>query len=340
MWGEKRTFAVMELLLHADLPQPPFTLSHRQRILLVGSCFADHIGERLRTDKFSVLVNPFGTLYNPAAIATHLLRCISRRPYTAADVWQGADGLWRNWMHYGTFAEPTAEALIERLNQTLTATADWLQRTDVLLLTWGTSVVYRLKENGELVANCHRQPDALFVRERIAAVDIVDFWLTTLQLLCSVRPGLRVVLTVSPVRHKRDGLHGNHLSKAELLIAADALSRQLPKVVAYFPAYELLMDELRDYRFYTSDMVHPTPQAADYIYERFCYVFVPEAEARLSARCRAVAAALAHKPFHPESEEYQQFLQRQMQEIAALKHECPSLDFEEEKELCNTRLKK
>lgn len=330
----------MELMLHADLPQPAFTLSHSQRLMLVGSCFADHIGERLRTDKFSVLVNPFGTLYNPAAIATHLLRCISRRPYTKADVWQGADGLWRNWMHQGTFAEPTAEALVERLNSTLNATADWLRRTDVLLLTWGTSVAYRLKENGEFVANCHRQPDALFVRERIAAVDIVDFWTTTLQLLCSVQPKLRVVLTVSPVRHKRDGLHGNQLSKAELLIAAEALSRRFPEMVTYFPAYELLMDELRDYRFYAPDMVHPTPQAADYIYARFCQAFVPEEEARLSARCRAVAAALAHKPFHPESDDYQQLLCRQLQEIAAMEQACPQLDFTEEKRLCNTRLRK
>lgn len=322
------------------MPQPAFTLSHSQRLLLLGSCFADHIGARLKTDKFPALVNPFGTLYSPDVIAHHLRRCMEGTPYTEADVWEGEDGLWRHWMHQGLFAAPTAGALVDRLNRTLLYTADWLRHCDVLLLTWGTSVVYRLKEGGQLVANCHRRPDGLFVRSRTCAAEIVDIWRDTLQQLCRVRPDLRVVLTVSPVRHRRDGLHGNNLSKAELLIAADTLAGSMPGRIAYFPAYELLLDELRDYRFYAPDMVHPTAQAADYIYERLCEAFVPEAEARLCARCRAIAAALTHRPFRPEGEDYQQLLRQQLQAMEAIERECPLIDFTEERALCNTRLRK
>ena len=330
----------MELMLHAELPNPPFTLSHSQRVLLMGSCFADAIGSRLQRDKFACLVNPFGTLYNPAAMAAHLFRCVSRRPYSTADVWQGADGLWRSWMHHGSFTADSAGELIALLNSTLEQTAQWLAMTDGLIVTMGTSVVYRLRESGLLVANCHRQPDALFLRERLAAVDIVDTWTTLLQLLRSVRPGLQVVLTVSPVRHKRDGLHGNQLSKAELLLACDALCRQIPEAVTYFPAFELLTDELRDYRFYAPDMVHPTEQAADYIYDRFRQCFISETEERISAQCRAVAEALAHRPFRPDGEEYQHLLQQQMVHIRQLAEKYPWIDFTEETELCLTRLRK
>ena len=330
----------MDLMLHTELPHPPFTLSHSQRVLLMGSCFADSIGGRLQRDKFACLVNPFGTLYNPSAMAAHLFRCVSRRPYSTADVWQGADGLWRSWMHHGSFTADSAEELTARLNATLEQAAQWLATTDVLIVTMGTSVVYRLRESGSLVANCHRQPDVLFLRERLAAVDIVDTWTTLLQLLRSVRPELQVVLTVSPVRHKRDGLHGNQLSKAELLLACDALCRQMPEAVTYFPAFELLTDELRDYRFYAPDMVHPTEQAADYIYDRFRQCFISEAEERISAQCRAVAEALAHRPFRPDGEEYQQLLQQQMVHIRQLAEKYPWIDFTEETELCLTRLRK
>ena len=331
----------MDWQMHAELPQASFTIGHDRRLLLLGSCFADEVGRRLLRDKFPCLVNPFGTLYNPAAIAAHLFRCVSRQPYTTDSpelLHDEHSGCWHSWMHHGTFAAPTAGALVDTLNRALERTADWLAQTDVLVVTMGTSVVYRLLADGRLVANCHKQADGLFRRERLAAVDIVDTWTTLLRLLISVRPPLRVVLTVSPVRHKRDGLHGNQLSKAELLLACDALQRQWPEVVVYFPAYEILMDELRDYRFYAEDMVHPTAQAADYIYECFCRTFVPPAEEDLSLQCRRIGAALAHRPFHPEGADYQAHLRRQLDQVAALRQSYPMLDFTEEIDQCNTLL--
>lgn len=325
--------------MSCELPPAAFPIRHDQRLLLLGSCFADEMGARLRRDKFPCMVNPFGTLYNPASVAAHLLRCVSQRPYGMDSpelLHDECTGLWHSWMHHGSFACPTASELLDRLNAALEATARWMEATDVLFVTLGTSVVYRLRANGLLVGNCHKQADALFVRERLAAVDIVDMWTTALELLRSMRPDLRVVLTVSPVRHKRDGLHGNQLSKAELLLACDALARSLPGTVTYFPAYEILVDELRDYRFYGADMAHPTAQAADYIYDCVCRTFVPADEQALSLQCRRIAAALAHRPFHAGGADHALHLQRQREAIECLLAEHPALDFTEELTLCNT----
>jgi len=165
----------------------------------------------------------------------------------------------------------------------------------------------------------------------------VDAWRPVLQLLRSVNPSLKVLLTVSPIRHKRDGLHGNNLSKAELLLACDALVQE--EGVAYFPSYELLVDELRDYRFYAADMVHPSEQAADYIYERFTATYVSREEQQISERCRRVALALGHRPFHADSGAYRGFLEGQLAEIEALREICPTLDFAEELALCQARLR-
>lgn len=255
--------------------------------MLIGSCFADNIGERLTQSGFKTLVNPFGTLYNPASIAASLLRSISEREYTEAspefiaepnpDLKDALEHplLFHSWMHHSRFSATSRKELACRANEAMMLTTEWLEKADMLIVTLGSSIIYRLRENGILVANCHKQPDALFVRERMNEYDITDQWMPLLQLLHSVNPKLRIVLTVSPIRHKRDGLHVNQLSKSVLLLAADDIVRQSDGIDAvtplteYFPSYEIMMDELRDYRFYAEDMIHPSPLAVEYIWERF-----------------------------------------------------------------------
>ena len=235
-------------------------------MLLVGSCFADEVGQRMVRGGFEAMVNPFGTLYNPASIAASLLRSISEREYGVGDaeLVQGAeDGVWHSWMHHSRFSSMNVEELVERMNRTMHEVADFIREADVLIVTLGTAVIYRLKETGMLVANCHKQRDELFVRERLSAYDIADQWRMLLQLLGSVNPKLKVLFTVSPIRHKRDGYHANQISKGILLQAVDEMG------VAYFPAYEIMMDELRDYRFYADDMIHPSEKAVAYIWQRF-----------------------------------------------------------------------
>ena len=286
----------MELMTRIDIPTSEWKIATGAKVLLVGSCFADEVGGRMLRGGFDAMVNPFGTLYNPASIAASLLRSISEKEvemprgdrnvdFASAEayprgtmersrgvrqgvaegyVFQDAmTGVWHSWMHHSSFSSSDSSELVERVNRTTHEVADFLRRADVLIVTFGTAIVYRLKETGMLVANCHKQPDRLFVRERLNAYDIVDQWQMLLQLLESVNPRLKVIFTVSPIRHKRDGYHVNQISKGILLQAVDEMD------VEYYPAYEIMMDELRDYRFYASDMIHPSDTAVEYIWQRF-----------------------------------------------------------------------
>lgn len=295
----------MELMTRIDIPASEWKMETGAKVLLVGSCFADEVGQRFVRGGFEAMVNPFGTLYNPASIAVNLLRALSEKevelprssiiPSVGASistwgtpvdrcgarrltgvghtVFEDAEGRWHSWLHHSSFSSTDVATVVERINSTTHEVANFLRGADVLIVTLGTAIIYRLKETGMLVANCHKQPDNLFVRERLNAYDIVDQWQMLLQLLESVNPNLKVIFTVSPIRHKRDGYHVNQISKGILLQAVDEilkLNGQLPNSkCGYFPSYEIMMDELRDYRFYADDMIHPSTQAAEYIWQRF-----------------------------------------------------------------------
>ena len=209
----------MDLLTRIDIPASEWKIAAGEKVLLVGSCFADEIGEKMVRGGFEAMVNPFGTLYNPASIAASLLRSISEKEYTADSVeliQSESDGMWHSWMHHSSFSSLDVATLVERINGTTHCVADFLREADVLIVTMGTAIIYRLKETGMLVANCHKQLDSLFVRERLNSYDIVDQWEMLLQLLESVNPKLKVIFTVSPIRHKRDGYHVNQVSKGKI----------------------------------------------------------------------------------------------------------------------------
>lgn len=264
----------MELMTRIDIPESEWKMKTGAKVLLVGSCFADEIGEKMVRGGFEAMVNPFGTLYNPASIAASLLRSISEKEYTADSVeliQSESDGMWHSWMHHSSFSSLDVATLVERINGTTHCVADFLREADVLIVTMGTAIIYRLKETGMLVANCHKQLDSFFVRERLNSYDIVDQWEMLLQLLESVNPKLKVIFTVSPIRHKRDGYHVNQVSKGILLQGVDEIvnGKSSNSQCFYFPSYEIMMDELRDYRFYADDMIHPSEKAVEYIWQRF-----------------------------------------------------------------------
>ena len=264
----------MELMTRIDIPASEWKIPAGAKVLLVGSCFADEIGEKMVRGGFEATVNPFGTLYNPASIAGSLLRSISEREYTPDSpelIQDEMEGIWHSWMHHSVFSSRNRSSLIEKVNVTMREVAHLLREADVLIVTFGTAIIYRLKETGMLVANCHKQPDSLFVRERMSSYDIVDQWQMLLQLLESVNPKLKIIFTVSPIRHKRDGYHVNQVSKGILLQATDEIvnSKSSDHQWDYFPSYEIMMDELRDYRFYADDMIHPSAKAVEYIWQRF-----------------------------------------------------------------------
>lgn len=253
-----------------DIPKSSFKIQPNEKILFLGSCFADSVGEKFVRGGFDALVNPFGTLYNPMSIAELLIRCIdqSDRDYCNNDVFMSDDGIWHSWMHHSRFSSTGRESLVDNITSTSNNVHDFLKTCNVLVVTFGTSIIYRKKDNNQLVANCHKQLDSLFIRERLTVDNIVDKWKEVVNKLSVINNKIKIVFTVSPIRHKRDGMHVNNISKGILLQAVDEIVDN-NDTIQYFPSYEIMLDELRDYRFYADDMIHPSPLAVDYIWQRF-----------------------------------------------------------------------
>ncbi len=256
------------LYTQVEVPRLPFTLDFVSGIVSLGSCFADEIGDRLREGDFRIEQNPFGTLYNPASIAAALHRIIDDREIDASDLVRHEE-LWHSWHHHGSFSRPTQEECLATCNNRIHQAHAALKEASLLMVTFGTAWVFEHK--GMVVANCHKLPPQEFVRRRMTVEEIVALWSPLLQKLSTFNPQLTTLFTVSPIRHMADGAHGNQLSKATLLLAVDELLSSLTSHLSpcYFPAYEIVLDELRDYRFYGPDMTHPTPLAVDVVWERF-----------------------------------------------------------------------
>lgn len=292
----------MQLQTPVTPVSPSWTLGLDRPLLLLGSCFADEIGTRLSDAGFDVLCNPFGTLYNPLSVAAALQMALADTPFPEDKVFFH-DGLWHSWMHHSRFSSPDRETCLARCNQSIQATREQLQKGPLLLVTFGTAwVFYR---DGEVVANCHKLPPDQFVRRRLTVDEIVATW-TALVSSLDARYATHhaqgsMLFTVSPIRHLADTAHGNQLSKSTLLLAVDQLVAQVSErsshpQIDYFPSYEILLDELRDYRFYARDMCHPSDLAADIVYERFLETFVSPATRQQCLLNKKQALRAAHRP--------------------------------------------
>ena len=284
----------MKLLTPVEFPASRLGLSLGDKVMVLGSCFADAVGEHLKAAGFSVCLNPFGTLYNPASIAGAMQRMSSARPFSASEcVEMGAGaGLVCSFSHHTRFARDSVEDFLENANDSLDEAADFWQDCNKIVVTLGT--MYCFLHEGSVVANCLKRPAAEFERVPMSLGQVLQ----TLRAMVVSAPGKDFIFTVSPVRHMTDGAHGNQLSKSTLLLAVEHLlaDPQVGSRCEYFPAYEIVMDELRDYRFYAPDMVHPSAQAEDYIWERFLAWAVPASEhAEIAANEKAFRASL-HRP--------------------------------------------
>jgi hypothetical protein len=297
----------------------------------LGSCFSASVGEWLRDLKFPVQVNPSGVLYNPFSIKNTLERLLEGRSYDEADLVKEG-GRWISLMHDTSFAGEDKSEVLERINYCYTAAADHLKKLKYLFLTFGTARVYHWKRDGAVVANCHKLPATLFERRLLTPEEIVEAYEGLLQQLFRLNPGLQVVFTVSPVRHWKDGAVGNQLSKSVLHVALHRLLEKDERL-HYFPAYEIMMDDLRDYRFYGRDMLHLSDTAVEYIRERFRETVVAPEAYPVMDEMEKIRRALAHRPFRPESEEYRTFKASQLKKILALEEKYPFLDLSEEKEV-------
>ena len=297
-------------------------IGYRNRILAIGSCFASHIADRLAAAKFHVVKNPSGILFNPLSIAEAIRSYAAAQPVTRQEL--GFDGeLWYHFDFHGDLSAPTADEALQRMNAARQAGAEALRTADRVILTLGTAWVY--EHDGHVVANCHRRPAAEFSRRRLTVDEVVE---SLTEIIEGPLAGKRTLLTVSPVRHRGDGLSGNAASKATLRLAAEILTERLPQTV-YFPAFEILLDDLRDYRFYADDLVHPAQQAIAYLWERFTEALLDDEARRLLPDVEAIVAAAAHRPRNPRSEAHRTFCRRQLERIAAL----PGIDFRAESTL-------
>ncbi len=289
-----------------NLVPSPDKISYRSKIVTIGSCFSQVIGERLLTNKFDVLVNPFGTVFNPISIFRLLENSLSTNvSHTTTNVEN--KGAWFNYHVHSDFYGRTQEELSLKLAEKFNQVNHYLENTTTLIITFGTAFVYKLKSTNEIVANCHKKPATDFIKELLTVEEIISSFITTYSRLKIKNPNLKIILTVSPVRHTKDSLQLNSVSKSILRVACHELSEQFPEVV-YFPSYELMMDDLRDYRFYKEDMIHPTEVAEEYIWNKFSEVYFEEETKETIKDWSSLSKALHHKPFREDSEEYKNFL--------------------------------
>lgn len=271
----------MEFRTPVNITLAPFAIEPRERMLFVGSCFADNIGRRFVDDKFRATVNPYGVMYNPASIMHTVKR----------------------WTGELVAAQSEASDSGSDVRKAIS------EAPQTAVFTLGTNHVYILNETGEIVDNCRKRPQRLFTERELSVDECADYLREAVTMLRQINPSVRIIITVSPIRYAKYGFHGSQLSKATLLLAADKLTKEMDNVV-YFPAYEIVNDELRDYRFYREDMLHPTDQAVEYIWQRFGETFFSKQTRKFLEEWRPIKAALAHRPFNPEAEEYRKFLEK------------------------------
>ncbi len=294
-----------------ELPPQALALRPNARVLFLGSCFATNVGERMAEALPRVVVNPMGTLYNPSSIAL-ALRLLLKKTLPESLLFEGRDGWWHSWAHASEMSEQTADACKVRIQERWAEVE--LEQTNVLFVTFGTARVYELAESGQIVANCHKEPAGRFRERDLSIEEIVADWTALLEILPR---DLKVVFTISPYRYAKYGFHESQLSKARLLLAVDKLCAANPRC-SYFPAYEIVLDELRDYRFYAPDMLHPTAQTADYIWERLQTWAFPEATQRFGKERIGLLKALNHRPRNADDAGYQYFLQQTKERLVAL----------------------
>lgn len=326
----------MEFRKKVEVPPSSLKIDHQSNVLLLGSCFADNIGQWLIDLKFKVNVNPFGVLYNPASIAQSIELLRDEKIFTEDDIFD-YQGVYRTYFHHSTFSSTDKLHFLQTINESRQKASEDLKNADVLLVTFGTAYLFTLKESGAIVANCHKQPASIFDRHRLSVSDIVTMWTDLIEGCLSSTPHLKLIFTVSPIRHWKDGAHNNQLSKATLLLAIDELMSRFPNLY-YFPSYEIVLDELRDYRFYAEDMIHPNDTAIRYIGEVFGDTYFTSQTKQLCSEWLAVSRAIAHRPFNADTKQHEHFLKQTLLKLQTIRNKYPYFECEKEQTLLESRL--
>ena len=306
------------------------SINYRNRILLVGSCFTEHIGNYLGEVKFNVLQNPNGILFDPLSVCNSLVSYIQNKQYTPGELFSLNEG-WHSWQHHSRFSKPDKDESLALINASQERAHSFLKQTDWLIITLGSSFVYQLAETGMPVANCHKAQPQTFNKHLCTIEEIVTKFDETIHRLFSFNKHLRIIFTISPVRHLRDGVTENNRSKARLIESVHHLVNKFDRLY-YFPAYELVIDVLRDYRFYDVDLAHPNYAATQFVLEKFSEYCLDEEARQLSEEIKKLVIARNHKAFNPASNQHKQFLKSQLEKVNQVSQQYPFLDLEKEKQ--------
>jgi len=315
-------------MLDVQINSPEQKINYQDPIMLVGSCFTEHIGNNLQELKFKTLQNPNGILFDPYSVSANIVSYINNKQYNEYDLFY-LNELWQSWNHHSVFSNPDKEKCLQRINGSQNQAHQFLKKAKWIIITLGSSFSYRLKENNQPVANCHRAPAQWFNKYLMPIEEINSALDNFIHQLFQFNRDVRIIFTVSPVRHIRDGVIENNRSKARLIETVHHLVNKFDKLY-YFPAYELVIDVLRDYRFYDIDMVHPNYQATEFVLEKFVMNYIDEKSALIMEEIKQIIISRKHKAFHPSTDAHKQFLQNQFDKATNLKSKYPFLDLEDE----------
>lgn len=301
-------------------------IDYNSKIVSFGSCFAENMGDKLCYYKFQTQVNPFGIIFNPFSIEKLIERVVLQRYFTKDDIFFFNER-WHCYEVHSELSDADSEVFLSKLNQILSDTQKQLQQATHIIITYGTSWVYRHIETNAIVANCHKVPQKQFSKELLSIDSIQKSIQNTVSLIATLNPKCNFIFTVSPVRHLKDGFVENQVSKAHLIAAIYATTNTKQQTLNYFPSYEIMMDELRDYRFYADDMMHPSPMAIDYIWERFAATQIDASAITTMELVQTIQKGLAHRPFNPNSESHQKFEANLKEKIATLEAQYSFMKF-------------
>lgn len=301
-----------------------FELVPDKKIILMGSCFTDNVGMRFENVMWNVAANPCGVLYNPASIVALLQRALRKIPVSESEL-VNHDDKYLSWLFDSHFSSVSTGNALKKMNDALDLTSDYLQTSQALIVTFGTAGIYELVDTFEIVANCHKFPSSKFVRRKMSVEEIVSQWKYLIAELRSINPNIKLIFTVSPIRHFKDGAFENTLSKSTLLMAVESLINSVDNAY-YFPAYEIMLDDLRDYRFYESDMLHPSQVAIDYIWQKFCAKFMSQSTKQLMSEALKLYRRIHHRPITDDTLKIEAFKSETMRLLTDFKANHPYLN--------------
>jgi len=318
----------MELRTTFPIEPSPDKITYTDRAMFIGSCFASSIGSRLEMGHMPVMINPAGAVFNPVSVCNTLDTITKRKKFVQDDLYFH-DGIWLSFYHYTDFSSDDPAIVLEKINRRSKEAFDFLKSTRLLFVTLGTARVYKWKKTGLIVSNCHKIPSGQFDSQMLTVDEIVTLWTKQLNKLQLLFPQLKVVFTISPVRHWKNGAHGNQVSKSVLFLAVEELLKH-PSEPKYFPAYELVMDDLRDYRFYSDDMLHPADSAINYIWEAFAGCYLDSKTINTWNEVVKITKACNHRFKTDSDHKIKDFAERILKQISEIKGKVPTIDLSQE----------